>query len=550
MSIHAFGAILTLRYIRNKAEQQQEGNYMKKRSLLVACALAAVLALSACGQGTSTADTSSANSMQVSTESDASASDTETTAAEGGSFVFGLATEVNNLDPFESTTADAKSIYFNIYEGLVKVQPDGTYVGAVASDYEISEDAATYTFTLRDGIKFHNGQDVTTEDVLYSIQLAIDKQINGFDNIDSFEATDDKTIVIKLKQGDTDFLANASQAIIPKDSDNDGEMRTAPIGTGPFMLTEYSVQDHLTLTKFDDYWGTPAHLDQVTVRFLSDSSQGLINFQSGAIDGYMADASATQQLNESTARFYRANSNAVQALYLNNDAKPFNDVKVRQALCYAIDSQDIIDTVEYGYGTVIGTAMIPGLSAYYDDSLIDTYSYDTEKAKELLTEAGYPDGFTFTVTVPSVYQVHVDTAQVLVNQLAEVGITMNINQVDWATWLENTYTNRDYEATIISVDGAIASPTAFLSRYCSDASNNFVNFNSEDFDAHYAEAIAATDETTRQQEFKTCEKILTEDAASVYIQDVSGILVMNQEFDGFETYPLYAVDFSAIYQVQ
>ena len=117
----------------------------------------------------------------------------------------------------------------------------------------------------------------------------------------------------------------------------------------------------------------------------------------------------------------------MQALYLNNAAEPFDQLEVRQALCYAIDPQNIIDTVDYGYGTEIGTAMIPGLAAYYDESLADTYAKDTEKARELLAKAGYPDGFSFTVTVPSVYQVHVDTAQVLVNDLAEAGITMNSN---------------------------------------------------------------------------------------------------------------------------
>ncbi len=526
---------------------------MKKKSLLVTCALASALVLSACAQSASNADTSSAVSSTTLAASDESASastEQETKPAEGGSFVFGLATEIDNFDPFTATTADAKSIYFNIYEGLVKVQPDGTFAGAVASDYSISEDAATYTFTLRDGVKFHNGEAVTAEDVLYSIQLAIDSKITGYENIESFEAADDKTIVIHLAQGNTDFLAQASQAIVPKDSDNNSELATAPIGTGPFALTEYAVQDHVTLTAFADYWGTKPHLNQVTVRFLADSSQELMNFQSGAIDGYMGDASVTQQLNASDVNVYVGNSNAVQALYLNNAAEPFDDVLVRQAICYAVDPQDIIDTVDYGYGTVLGTAMIPGLSAYYDDSLTDVYSYDTEKAKDLLTEAGYPDGFTFTVTVPSVYKVHVESAQVLVNQLAEIGVTMNINQVDWATWLENTYTNRDYEATIVSVDGAIASPTAFLSRYRSDASNNFVNYSSEAFDEHYAAAAAAVDESTRQQEFKACQQELTNDAASAYIQDVANIMVYNKKFDGFQSYPLYAVDFSAIYQVQ
>ena len=541
------GVILTMRYIRMNAEQQQEGMNMKKKTLLVTCVLAAVLALSACGQSASTADTSSADSAENTTTQESSPAGE---MAEGGSFVFGLTTEVDNFDPFTSTTADAKSIYFNIYEGLVKLQTDGTYAGAVASDYEISDDGKTYTFTLRDGVKFHNGSEVTAEDVLYSIQLAIDSQITGYDNVDTFEASDDKTIVIQLKEANADFLAQATQAIIPNGSDDNGEMATAPVGTGPFALTEYTVQDHVTLTRFEDYWGTQPHLDEVTVRFGMDASQEQINFQSGAIDGFMADAAVAQQVSDSSANKYESNSNAVQALYLNNAAEPFDDVTVRRALCYAVDPQDIIDTVNYGYGTIIGTAMIPGLSAYYDESLTNAYSYDDEKAKELLAEAGYPDGFTFTITVPSVYKVHVDTAQVLVNQLAEVGITAQINQVDWATWLENVYTNRDYEATIVSVDGAVASPTAFLSRYCSDASDNFVNYSSEEFDAHYSAAVSEADDADRKAEFTACQEDLSANAASVYLQDVARVMIYNKNYEGFESYPLYAVDFSAIYRVQ
>lgn len=519
---------------------------MKSKSLSIVLALAAALSMAACGKSTTPAETSSAASTQTQeTEAEDAAA-----AQEGGSFVYGLATEVDNLDPFTATTADAKSIYFNIYEGLVKVQTDGTFTGAVASDYEISEDATTYTFTLRDGVKFHNGNPVTADDVLYSIQHAIDSKITGYDNVESFGALDDNTIQIILKKGDTDFLADASQAIVPKDSDDNGELALNPVGTGPFAFEDYAVQDHLTLKKFEDYWGTPAHLDEVTVRFLADSSQELVNFQSGAIDGFTADASITEQVDPSGATLNVGNSNAVQALYLNNAAEPFDKKEVRQALCYAIDPQNVIDTVDYGYGTKLGTAMIPGLSAYYDESLADQYVPDPEKAKELLADAGYPDGISFTVTVPSVYQVHVDTAQVLVNDLAEAGITMNIQQVDWATWLEKVYTNRDYEATIVSVDGAIASPTAFLSRYCSDAGNNFVNFASDAFDEHYAAATDSIDESVREKEFKECEKVLAEDAASVYLQDIANILVYDKKFSGYAGYPLYAVDFSAIYQVQ
>ncbi|MBP3218589.1 MAG: ABC transporter substrate-binding protein [Lachnospiraceae bacterium] len=468
--------------------------------------------------------------------------------AAGAEFVYGLPTEVNNFDPFTATTADAKSIYFNIYEGLVKVTSDGTFAPAIAESYTVSDDAQIYTFVLRDGVKFHNGQALTMDDVLYSIQLAIDSSLNGFDNIESYEAQDDKTLVITLKEGSTDFLAMASQAIVPKDSDNNGELALAPIGTGPFKFTEYEVQDHVTLTRNDDYYGTPAKLQTVVVKFIASSSDLLVNFQSGAIDGFTANGGITEQLDKETMTINVSNSNAVQLLALNNAVKPFDDVRVRQALCYAVDANEIIDTVNYGYGVKVGSALIPGLSAYYDDSLVNYYGEgaEVEKAKELLAEAGYPDGFSFTIKVPSNYQVHVDSAQVIVNQLKKIGVEMKIEQVDWATWLEKVYSGRDYEATIISLDGAIASPTAFLSRYVSDAHNNFVNFNSPEYDEAYDAAVAQTDQDQRIADFKKAQQILTQEAASVYIEDISYNLVYSKKFTGFAGYPLYATDFAAI----
>ncbi len=525
---------------------------MKRKLITTIISFAAALALAACGSGSAPSASGTqgeATAAEGSTSGAAAAAPDAGASAGmqgGGDFVYGIATEIDNFDPFTATTADAKSVYFNIYEGLVKVSPDGTFKGAVASDYKISDDAKTYTFTLRDGVKFHNGQEVTADDVIYSLQHAKDSKMTGFDNVEDISSKDGKTITVTLKTGDTDFLADASSPIVPRDSDNNGELAKKPVGTGPFMLTDYAVQDHATLEKFKDYWGTPAHLDKVTVKFIASSSDLLMNFQSGAIQGFMADTSITQQLPADSAVVNVSNSNAIQALYLNNAAKPFDDVRVRQAVNYAVDADGVIDTVDYGVGTKLGSAMIPNLKAYYDDSLADVYNVNVEKAKELLAEAGLADGFSFTVKVPSNYQVHLDTAQVLVNQLAAAGIQMNIEQVDWATWLENVYTNRDYEATIISVDGAIASPTAFLSRYQSDADNNFVNFKSDQFDKAYAKAIADVDESAREKDFKECQKILSDEAASAYIQDIAYNLAYTKDFTGFVQYPLYATDFSAI----
>ncbi len=465
---------------------------------------------------------------------------------DGGEFVYGVATELNNFDPFQSITADVRGVNFNIFEGLVKVAPDGSFVGAIADSYTVSEDAKVYTFHIRSGVKFHNGKELEENDILYSVQKAIDKKFAGYAEIQEFGMNGDNLVIV-LKQADAGFVAYLTNAIVPADYDNHA---LAPIGTGPYKLTEYAEQDHVTLEKNTDYWGKAAHLDKITLKFVASQANLVISFQSGSIDGFSAEAGTVMQLDEKSITKYQSNSNAVQLIALNNDFEPFKDARVRQALNYLVDRKEIIDTVNYGYGVTVGSGLIPALSKYYDSSLASSYSVDVEKAKELLSQAGYANGFKFTITVPSSYTVHVDTAAVVVNQLAKAGITAEIKQVDWATWLSNVYKGRQYEATIISLDGSLAYPTAFLSRYVSNAKNNFLNFKSPSFDDVYTKAISTVDENEKVEFFKSAQHILSSEAAAVYIQDISEFAVYSKDFAGYEGYPLYARDFSAIYKVQ
>jgi peptide/nickel transport system substrate-binding protein len=242
--------------------------------------------------------------------------------------------------------------------------------------------------------------------------------------------------------------------------------------------------------------------------------------------------------------------NLVQALYLNNAKEPFNNELVRQALCYAIDPQTIMDFVSDGKGTEIGSSMFPSFGKYFDESLNDTYNQDIEKAKSLLVEAGYPDGFDFTITVPSNYEQHVDTAQVLVEQFKEIGVNATIQEVEWNSWLEDVYTNRNFQSTVVGVDASTLTAYALLSRYASDANNNFINYNNKDYDAAFAAAVSATDDSEKVAKYKECEKILSETAANVYIQDLPEFVVLNKKFTGYTFYPLYAQDFSTIRPAQ
>ncbi len=460
------------------------------------------------------------------------------------SIVFGYATELNNFDPFSAMTADARSVNFNLFDGLVNVTTDGDFTPAIAESYTVSDDAKTYTFILRKDVKFHDGKLLNSDDVMYSIEKAIASSLSGYNKIKDFYITDDGKLVITLLAADTGFIAYLTTPIVQANAEN---LALSPIGTGPYKVSEYVEQDHLTLEKNEDYWGQKANLKTVTLKFLDNQANMILNFQAGSIDAFSANADTVEQLGNKEITKYQRNSNSVQLLALNNAVAPFNDVRVRKALNYLVDADEIIKTVNYGYGVKTGSPLIPALVKYYNKDVDNVYNPDVEKARILLKEAGYENGFSFSITVPSAYTVHVRTAEVIVNQLAKAGIKASITQVDWATWLQKVYTDRQYEATIISVDGSLAYPTAFLSRYCSTASNNFVNFKSSAFDKVYEKAVNTVKEEEKISYFKEAQKILSDEAASVYIEDIATLTVYTKEFAGNKDYPLYVTDFSAIY---
>ena len=482
---------------------------------------------------------------------DSSTAETPESRAAANTIVVGIAQDLDNsLDPHKTVKAGTREVMFNVFEGLMKPTPEGDLTPAIASDYQVSEDRLTYTFPLRDGVKFHNGDTVTAEDVVYSIQRCAaatetgSVPVEAFSNITDIQAPDASTVVITLAQPDNEFLSYMTTAVLPADYD---QQDTDPVGTGPFKFVSRAAQDSVVLEKFDEYWGTPAQLDQVTFKIIENADSLLMSLQSGAID-LCAHLTSTQvaQLGEDFD-VAEGTMNLVQALYLNNAVEPFDNELVRQALCYAIDKQAIIDLAFDGYGSPIGSSMYPAFGKYFDESLTDYYPHDTEKAKELLAQAGYPDGFSMTITVPSNYKPHMDTAQVLVQQLAEVGITAEIQAVEWESWVSDAYTNRQFQSTVVGVDASNMTARALLERFTSTADNDFINYSNADYDALFAQAQATADDAEQTALYKEMEKNLTEHAANVYIQDLADLVAVRKGLEGVTFYPIYVLDLSGIH---
>ena len=516
---------------------------MKKRLFALALALVMTAALCACGGG-----------KPADTAPDPTPTGSTGEKLTGGELTVGIAADLDtSLDPHvSSSSAGTREVLFNIYEGLMKPDTEGNLIPAVAEKCTVNETADVYTYTLREGVKFHNGADVTVGDVVYSLTRAAGLEtgeplVNEVKGIASVEATDDKTVVVTLKAPDAEFNAYMYVAIIPEGSDPNSEV----VGTGPFKLTARTPQDSIELEKFADYWGTPANLDKVTLKVVPDGQTLVMSLRSGAVDmaGHL-EASQVAELSDLT--ILEGSMNVMQALYLNNAEAPFDDIRVRQALCYAIDKHAVIDLASDGHGTAIGSSMLPAFGRYFMPELVDYYQPDLAKAKELLKEAGYENGLSFTITVPSNYTPHVDAAQVIVNLLnqADIGITATINQVEWATWVSDAYQGRNFQATVSAMDSHSLAASSCLARFVSSSSKNFINFNNAEYDEVYAKATTTTDEAAQTELFKRCESILAEDAANVYIQDLADFCAMQNNVGGFEFYPaLYVMDLSTVYLV-
>ena len=470
----------------------------------------------------------------------------------GGEITVGIAQDLDDsLDPHQTVAAGTREVLFNIFEGLVKPNSDGEMIPAVAEKYTLSEDGTTYTFTLREGVKFHNGQTVTAEDVVCSINrcAAVPEGqekplVAAFSAVKSVEALDEKTVAVTIAQRDLEFISYMTAAIIPADYENQD---TAPVGTGPFKFVSRTAQESVVLERFDDYWGEKPDLTKVTYKIIENADSILLSLQSGAVDVFAH--LTTNQIQQLGDGFHveEGTMNLVQALYLNNAEKPFDDVRVRQALCYAIDRQQILDLAFDGYGTLLGSSMYPAFSKYFDDELTNYYTYNTEKAKELLTEAGYPNGFDMTITVPSNYQSHMDTAQVIVEQLKAVGINAAIQPVTWESWVQDTYSNRQFQSTVVGVDASNMTARAMLERFVSTASRDFINYNNADYDALFAQAQACYDDEEQTALYRAMEKNLAENAANVYIQDMADFVAVRDGLEGPSFYPIYVLDLSTIH---
>lgn len=459
-----------------------------------------------------------------------------------------IGSEPDNLDPWLSAATDTEAIFHNVFDGLVLFDEQGAIIPGLAESWEISDDGLTYTFHLRDDVTFHNGKKMTSADVIYTYEslsgLNGEKALSSkFSTITDLEAPDDYTVIMTLSNANTAFLQFTKIAVLPEGYD---EQSTAPVGAGPFAFVEYVPGQKVVLEKYEDYYeeSRMPQIDRAEIYIMTDESAVVNALESGQLDMASVTAENAEFLN-GEYEILNAPQNMVQIWALNNSIEPFNDERVRQAFNLVIDKQQVIDGVFGGYATELYSNFSPVMAVYYNDELTDVYPHDVERAKELMAEAGYEDGFDITITVPSNYQKHINTAQILIEQLKEINVNATMQLVEWAAWLEDVYTNAQYETTIIGLTGKL-DPNDVLGRYSSTYAKNFFKYSNPEYDELITEALTASEED-RVTIYKECQRILTEDAAAVWICDPNLVVAVRPDLEGYTFYPVGFIDFSKLY---
>lgn len=367
----------------------------------------------------------------------------------------GLQLEPPTLDLTASPAAAIPQVLlYNVYETLVRLQPDGSIAPLLAESWDISDDGLTYTFNLREGVTFHNGDPLTADDVVFSIDNVRENADHPFTTtfapIADVAAVDDLTVEVTLEQVSANllfFMTQGQGSILNENAI--GDIANSAVGTGPFEFGSWTVGESIVLNRAAGYWGDPAPLESVTFTYISDPNALSNAMLSEQID-ILAGVSAPELLEafEADDRFdvLTGLTYGEVTLSLNGSRAPFDDIRVRQAVSHAIDRQAVVDLAYAGYGEVIGTFSTP-LDPYFKD-LTGVYDYDPARATELLDEAGATDLTLEMVLPPVSYATR--GGEVIASQLAEVGITANITNVEWGVWLEDVFANKDFDMSIVA----------------------------------------------------------------------------------------------------
>ncbi|WP_338821899.1 ABC transporter substrate-binding protein [Bradyrhizobium septentrionale] len=463
------------------------------------------------------------------------------------SVVMGMTLEPPGLDPTNAAAAAiAEVTLYNIYETLTKINEDGSVSPLLAESWQASPDLKTYTFKLRKGVKFHNGEPFDSAAVKFTYERAAaptstNKDRSLYQAFTSVTAPDAETIVVALKYSEPNLpflLGQASGSIVePKSAPTDA---TQPVGTGPYTLGSWTKGSSITLVKWPEYRNAAAiKLAKVTIRFIGDPAAQVAALLSGDVDAFPRVAAARSLAQfKADPRFnvLIGGSRAKTIVGINERKKPLDDVRVRRAILAAIDRKAMIDGAVDGFGTPIGSFYTPGSLGYVDTTGINPY--DPELARKLLAEAGVKTPLELSLKLPPPSYAR-QGGEILAAQLAKVGIVAKIENVEWAQWLSQVFTGpHNYDLTIV----AHVEPFDLVKLTEPDY---YLGYKSEAFNALYQQIMATPAEADRAKLLGDAQRMLATDAVAGFLFQPQFISIASKKLKGvWKEVPQFENDFS------
>jgi peptide/nickel transport system substrate-binding protein len=469
-------------------------------------------------------------------------------ASAQGTLAVQIPAEPPGLDLTASpASAIAAVVHYNVQECLVKVDRSGKLVPWLA-DRWYTTDSKNYTFFLKKGVHFHNGREMKAADVKFVLERAANPETKHpfqkrYEIIREIIVKDDYTVSITLKEVNANFLlemARQGSVIYPREAVD--TLKSAPIGTGPFTVADWVRGDRIVLAKNKDYHvkGLP-HLDKVTFRFIPDPNSALAALKSGDIDVSafgLGPENVVDLKKDPRFQVILGDTTNDVILAMNNSRKPYSDKRVRLAITHAINKEEVLKGAMFGLGRILGSNVDP-LNPYFVD-MSKAVPYDPAQAKKLLAEAGYANGFDAVLRVSPQYYYTVRTGEVLVSQLAKVGIKVKIEQIEWGQWLSQVYKDANYDLTIIGH----AEPWD-IGNYANPG--YYFRWDNKDFQALYRESEQTVDDKKRREQFARLQKMMADEAPVVWLYMHPRLVVTKKGVTGiWKDLPISSMDLTEV----
>jgi len=461
----------------------------------------------------------------------------------GGTLIWGHSETTQNLDIHQSGTAASGRLLQNIHCTLIKPDTDLRPIPSLAESFDTNPDLLTYTFKLRPNVKFHDGSTLSSADVKYSFERVRNPKTGAvsyevFNDVDMIDTPDPLTVIVKMKRVNAPFLSRISEngagAIIPKDS---GDKQSAtPIGAGPFKFVHREFGHETELVRFDDYWEGPAFIDRLIEREVTEPTVRLTGLQTGEfhlINDIPADRVDETSKNAAlqTLKWFPLN---FDFLNMNHKFEPFKDPRVRLACDLIIDKAELLQGALWDQGKLTASPSFPTSNSY--DPALHNRAQDLDKARALLAEAGFgPGKLKLVFKVTTNYPYHVDSSQIMAEWFRAAGVDMKIEQLTWADWLSQCWTNRDFQITMMNFFGLWEPDFLYYSLWNSKGAFNYRNVEDPEIDKLTQQARQVVDSSARADLYKQVQQRIFDQTHDVIFWFRNGTIGAQKSVGGLDT---------------